>query len=339
MIAPPCIEYLSSNPNNHITIVDYPNSTCAITLDVSDSTALDKQIAAHDLVISLIPYTYHPAVIQSALKSSTPRRHSINISPPIRVLFSVIKKAGITVLSKVGVDPRVGHFCVVKKIDEVRKFYPYCGGLPTPGNAGNPLGFKFSWSPHGTLLSQRNSARFLKDGVVVEIPSEQWMGSAGPYYVKNGYDFLTGHRSTFIPAIKSLLDFPNEAESQRIISGLQWMGILSSEKAKIVGGNLLATLCGESDLVRLEHKFVVEWDDGKTETFTSTLELLGDPDGYSTMSKAVVVTSGLATQLLLDGHPALSRLGVWAPYEKEICDLIRGVKGDEGVLRNFQQVQ
>jgi hypothetical protein len=53
------------------------------------------------------------------------------------------------------------------------------------------------------------------------------------------------------------------------------MGILSSEKATITGGNLLDTLCaqleklmsfqpGERDLVMLQHKFVVEWADGKT---------------------------------------------------------------------------
>jgi len=51
------------------------------------------------------------------------------------------------------------------------------------------------------------------------------------------------------------------------------MGILSSEKATVVGRNLLDTLCarleklmsfepGERDLVMLQHKFVVEWEDG-----------------------------------------------------------------------------
>lgn len=53
------------------------------------------------------------------------------------------------------------------------------------------------------------------------------------------------------------------------------MGILSSEKATVTHGNLLDTLCarlemlmsfqpGERDLVMLQHKFVVEWADGKT---------------------------------------------------------------------------
>jgi saccharopine dehydrogenase (NADP+, L-glutamate forming) len=55
---------------------------------------------------------------------------------------------------------------------------------------------------------------------------------------------------------------------------MRWMGLLSSEPATIVGGTLLDTLCaqleklmsfgpGERDLVMLQHKFVIEWSDGK----------------------------------------------------------------------------
>jgi saccharopine dehydrogenase-like NADP-dependent oxidoreductase len=46
----------------------YTNAT-AISLDVNDEVALDAAVAEHDLVISLIPYTYHAQVIKSAIKS------------------------------------------------------------------------------------------------------------------------------------------------------------------------------------------------------------------------------------------------------------------------------
>ena len=98
----------------------------------------------------------------------------------------------------------------------------------------------------------------------------------------------------------------------------------------------------------LQHKFVVEWSDGKTVSFslivrngptlitkqdsiTSTLELLGDPNGFSAMSKSVGVTCGIAAQLLLDGHPALNTPGVLAPYKKGICDPIRELLEKEGI--------
>lgn len=53
--------------------------------------------------------------------------------------------------------------------------------------------------------------------------------------------------------------------------------------------------------------------------------------GYSAMAKSVGVTCGIATQLLLDGHPALSVPGVLAPYKKEICDPIRELVEREGI--------
>jgi len=70
-------------------------------------------------------------------------------------------------------------------------------------------------------------------------------------------------------------EFPDELEASRIISGFRWIGFFSSEKVQLRAGNLLDTLCarleglmkyevGERDLVMLQHKFVVEWQDGKT---------------------------------------------------------------------------
>ena len=61
------------------------------------------------------------------------------------------------------------------------------------------------------------------------------------------------------------------------------------------------------------------------------MELLGDPNGYSGMSRSVGVTCGIATQLLLDGHPAIRIPGVLAPYTKEICDPIRELVEKEGI--------
>lgn len=74
--------------------------------------------------------------------------------------------------------------------------------------------------------------------------------------------------------MKELCKFPDESEASRIISGFRWIGLFSSEKVKPRAGNLLDTLCaqleglmkyeqGERDLVMLQHKFVVEWQDGK----------------------------------------------------------------------------
>ncbi|KAI9684117.1 MAG: hypothetical protein M1829_003387 [Trizodia sp. TS-e1964] len=430
MVAPPCLEYLVRNPKNEITIACRTLSTAqklaakftrtsAISLDVSSTPALETHIAAHTLVISLLPYLHHPAVIAAAIKSATHVVTTSYISPAILALAPAATAAGITVLNEVGVDPGVDHLYAIKTIAEVhaqggkvRAFYSYCGGLPAPEHAMNPLGYKFSWSPRGALLSQRNAARFLLDGEVVEISAGALMASAAPYFVKEGYEFVAypnrdsvpfrefyaipeahtvlrgslryrgnpafvqaladlgwleqdqrewlrdgmswaeiqqraigakgADESALVARIREVINFESEAEAERIIFGMRWMGIFSSEAATVVRGNLLDTLClqlemvmsfgpGERDLVMLQHKFDVEWADGKMETITSTLELLGDPNGYSAMALSVGVTCGIATQLLLDGHPALKKPGVLAPYTNEICDPIRALLEREGI--------
>ena len=82
------------------------------------------------------------------------------------------------------------------------------------------------------------------------------------------------YSSSLVASLGEKCKFPSEAESDRITSGMRYFGLFSSEKATIRGGNLLDTLCGqlekllsfqpgERDLVMLQHKFVVEWKDGK----------------------------------------------------------------------------
>lgn len=66
-------------------------------------------------------------------------------------------------------------------------------------------------------------------------------------------------------------------------------------------------------------------------TITSTLELFGEPGGYSAMAKSVGLTCGIATQMLLDGVPALNKPGVFAPYSKDICDPLRVKLATEGI--------
>jgi Saccharopine dehydrogenase NADP binding domain len=93
--------------------------TKAICIDVSSVEDLDPQVAAHNLVISLVPYVYHAGVIKSAIKSKTNVVTTSYVSPAIKELDSAAKEAGIVVLNEVGVDPGVDHLYAIKKIDEI----------------------------------------------------------------------------------------------------------------------------------------------------------------------------------------------------------------------------
>lgn len=73
-----------------------------ISLDVTNDQALDAELAKHDLVISLIPYTFHAAVIKSAIRQ---KKHVVTtsyVSPAMMELDQQCKDAGITVMNEIG---------------------------------------------------------------------------------------------------------------------------------------------------------------------------------------------------------------------------------------------
>jgi saccharopine dehydrogenase-like NADP-dependent oxidoreductase len=75
-----------------------------ISLDVNDDKALDAAVAQHDVVISLIPYTYHAAVIKSAIRNKKNVVTTSYVSPAMMELDQQAKDAGITVMNEIGVS-------------------------------------------------------------------------------------------------------------------------------------------------------------------------------------------------------------------------------------------
>ncbi|PLB39771.1 saccharopine dehydrogenase (NADP+, L-glutamate-forming) [Aspergillus candidus] len=193
-----------------------------ISLDVTNDQALDAELAKHDLVISLIPYTFHAVVIKSAIRT---KKHVVTtsyVSPAMLELDEECKKAGITVMNEIGLDPGIDHLYAVKTIEEVHaeggkitSFLSYCGGLPAPESSGNPLGYKFSWSPRGVLLALRNAASFYKDGKVVNVAGPDLMATAKPYHIYPGFATVAYPNRDSTP-YKERYNIP---EAQTIIRG------------------------------------------------------------------------------------------------------------------------
>lgn len=138
------------------------------------------------------------------------------------------KKAGITVMNEIGLDPGIDHLYAIKTIEEVHKaggnilsFLSYCGGLPAPEASDNPLGYKFSWSSCGVLLALRNAAKYYKDGKVVDIAGKDLMGTAKLYFIYPGYAFVAYPNRDSTP-YKERYNIP---EAQTIIRGtLRYQG-------------------------------------------------------------------------------------------------------------------
>lgn len=73
---------------------------------------------------------------------------------------------------------------------------------------------------------------------------------------------------------------------------------------------------GETDLIAMQHIFVIESKDGKKSIKKSTLIQIGDKKGFSGMSLTVGTPTAIGAQLILDNK--ISERGVLIPIYPEI---------------------
>lgn len=190
MIAGPLIRYLK-NRGFGLTVTslvledavkligDNPDGT-ALKLDLTDENTLSSLVESHDLVISLVPFSFHPLVARHCLEK---RKHLVTasyVSEEMADLDIEATNRDLIFLNEIGLDPGIDHMSAMRIIDDVhsrggkiRHFRSFCGGLPAPEANDNPFGYKFSWAPRGVLLASRNGARYWRDNHVVEVPPER----------------------------------------------------------------------------------------------------------------------------------------------------------------------
>jgi len=139
----------------------------------------------------------------------------------------------------------------VKTIDEVhaqggkiKQFHSYCGGLPAPEAADNPLGYKFSWSSRGVLLALLNAASWLADGQVRSVEGKDLMALARPYYISPAFAFVaypnrnsTPYREWYhIPeadtVVRGTLRYQGFPEFIRVLVQLGWLDAQPKEWVK-----------------------------------------------------------------------------------------------------------
>ncbi|KAI8782365.1 alpha-aminoadipic semialdehyde synthase mitochondrial [Biomphalaria glabrata] len=190
-VSGPAVEYLSRGANTCVTVaaqyqqeLDNTTRLCpgvdTILMDLNAGySELERQLGDHDLVISLLPYSFHPDVAKLCIKHKKNMVTASYISPAMRDLHETAKEAGITIMNEVGVDPGIDHMLAMQCFDEVRRaggkitsYVSYCGGIPAPEDSDTPLLYKFSWYPKGVLMNVLASAKYLKNGKVVEIPGQ-----------------------------------------------------------------------------------------------------------------------------------------------------------------------
>jgi len=191
MVSRPMIRYLLDHPDYQVIMASRTVSKAeqmidghprgkAFPLDVTDDKKVEALVSKADVVVSLLPYTYHVKVAEMCINHRKQMITTSYVSDAMRALDKKAKTAGILILNECGLDPGIDHMSAMRIIHTIEKnkgkvmsFRSTTGALPAHEANNNPFGYKFSWSPRGVLLASRNAAKWLENGKEVSIPGEQ----------------------------------------------------------------------------------------------------------------------------------------------------------------------
>ncbi len=206
LVSQPIIDYLFKTTDFNLTVADIleenarqaingnPRGKAAV-LDVNNSELLTRLVSESDLVVSLLPYTLHGIIARHCLAAE---KHMVNasyVSEEMQTFDEPAREKGLLFLCEIGLDPGIDHMSAMKIIRDVQsrggkitEFVSVCGGLPAPDANDNPFGYKFSWSPKGVLLAGNNSAQYIDQGAIKNIPAEKLFHSTTPMTI-DGREF------------------------------------------------------------------------------------------------------------------------------------------------------
>jgi len=188
LVSKPGVTYLLNQKDFQVTVASRTVSKAeklvaghangkALPVNVERPAELAALIKDHDIVISLLPWIHHLKVADLCVEHGKHMVTTSYVSEGMRKLDPEVKRKNLLFLNEMGVDPGIDHMSAMKIIHDVYakggkilQFHSLCGGLPAPEDNDNPFGYKFSWSPKGVVLASRNSARYLEDGQIKEIP-------------------------------------------------------------------------------------------------------------------------------------------------------------------------
>ncbi len=220
LVAKPLVRYIldqhefevvvaSRTVSKAIKLIDNHPKGTAKTLNLKNEEGLRDEVKDADLVISMVPYTFHTLVARFCIEFKKHMVTTSYVSDEMKALDGDAKNAGILILNEIGLDPGIDHMEAMRIIHEVEakggeitSFTSYCGGLPAPEANTNPFGYKFSWSPIGVLLAGKNSARYIRDGNVVDIPSAELFDNYVIWPIEGLGDFEGYPNRDSVPYVK-----------------------------------------------------------------------------------------------------------------------------------------
>lgn len=146
----------------------------AIQLDLMDTATLKIEVAAADVVVSLMPADMHIHVAQLCLELGKSMFTASYISDAMKAMQKEVAAKGLLFLNEIGCDPGIDHMSTMELIDGIRAkggvikaLYSYTGGLVARDCDTNPWHYKFSWNPRNVVMAaQPGPARHLANNYI-----------------------------------------------------------------------------------------------------------------------------------------------------------------------------
>lgn len=77
---------------------------------IKEPKVIEELVASHDLVISLLPYTFHEGIAKLCIRHGRNLVTSSYITPELQALDEDAQRAGITIMNESGLDPGQTRF-------------------------------------------------------------------------------------------------------------------------------------------------------------------------------------------------------------------------------------
>jgi saccharopine dehydrogenase-like NADP-dependent oxidoreductase len=126
-------------------------------------------------------------------------------------------------------------------------------------------------------------------------------------------------------------------EDSNAVSSLEWLGFFSDEKLnysitspfEITSDIMIRKMSlrpDDHDTVMMQHVFLAEYPDGKSEVIKSSMIDFGSPSGNTAVARTVALPASIAVKMILDGK--LNITGVHRPVVPQIYEpVIKELKG------------
>jgi hypothetical protein len=267
-----------------------------------DVGALANEVAAGDVIVSMLPASEHPVLVRLALEHRAHFVCSSYVSPGIAEQADTARERGSVILTEIGLDPGIDHLLgheLVRKARAVTgdrpatvRFTSYCGSNPA---VPNDFRYRFSWAPRGVLTALLSPARLIEGGVEKDI-AHPW--EAVTSQTVGGEPFEVYPNRDSVPFVKTYA-FPASWELETFVRGTLrldgWSAAWKPVFAELVDASdaritelaeelasRYPTTAADHDRVVMSVKLEVRTDTGDTWSGEYALDIVGDEQESAT---------------------------------------------------------